>query len=316
VNNDCVLLAQQKNLWVEQLLGLFEKDPKCAVSGVTKIWCPHARREFVIFFCAIIPRQLFEKHGYLDEQFSPGGGEDTEFCIRMQDLGYNIHQFGEQTEIWNYGTPIGIYHAAEGTFKELPNHNELHNRNSALLEQRFRKPITRSVIVAIDKDTPVESLMQCTRSIWRYTEQSQTEIIFACPSEHDLARKYIFSVLPFGNYQYVEHTGSYGTAIAAGVTKAVGKYVAVINDRAELLHQSQNEWLDRLQSVCNEVSSPVVIEGKPSLFCFMAHRGLLVGYDSVSVDDLIPYKVRATDSLSINKGMASGTFPIYYCGNL
>jgi GT2 family glycosyltransferase len=44
------------------------------------------------FFCAAFTRKLLEEIGYLDEQFSPGGGEDIDFCVRTQRLGKKLLQ--------------------------------------------------------------------------------------------------------------------------------------------------------------------------------------------------------------------------------
>jgi GT2 family glycosyltransferase len=39
-------------------------------------------------FCILIRRELIEKHGLFDEIFSPGYGEENDFCLRMGALGY------------------------------------------------------------------------------------------------------------------------------------------------------------------------------------------------------------------------------------
>lgn len=56
----------------------------------------------IVFFCTLIKREVFEKIGVLDEQFSPGNFEDDDFCIRSVLGGYRnvicndvfVHHFG------------------------------------------------------------------------------------------------------------------------------------------------------------------------------------------------------------------------------
>ena len=48
-------------------------------------------REWVAFYCTLIPRRVIDKVGYLDEKFV-NSGEDTDFCHRIKKMGYRIVQ--------------------------------------------------------------------------------------------------------------------------------------------------------------------------------------------------------------------------------
>ena len=42
------------------------------------------------FFCVMMPRNVFEKVGYLDEDFSEGFGDDDHYCARIRKAGYKL----------------------------------------------------------------------------------------------------------------------------------------------------------------------------------------------------------------------------------
>jgi GT2 family glycosyltransferase len=81
LNNDTAMLQQEKNWWVNALKAPFS-DPAMGITGIMMNHCPHADRDFLVFFCVMVKREVFDKIGLLDEAFSPGFGEDTDFCCR------------------------------------------------------------------------------------------------------------------------------------------------------------------------------------------------------------------------------------------
>jgi GT2 family glycosyltransferase len=44
----------------------------------------------LVFFCVAIKREVIDKIGLLDEQFSPGNFEDDDFCLRAIDAGFRL----------------------------------------------------------------------------------------------------------------------------------------------------------------------------------------------------------------------------------
>ena len=42
------------------------------------------------FFCVVMKRHIFDRVGYLDEEFI-NGGEDEDYCRRIEELGYDFH---------------------------------------------------------------------------------------------------------------------------------------------------------------------------------------------------------------------------------
>ena len=125
LNDDCVILPSKKNYWIETLLEPFS-DPLVGCtgpfkmnSGLNKDLVPEADREFILFFCALIPNKLFEMFGILDEDLRCG--VDIDFCIRLQLAGYKLVQVPE-TKLYhdenNNKQLIGgfpIFHEGEAT---------------------------------------------------------------------------------------------------------------------------------------------------------------------------------------------------------
>jgi glycosyltransferase involved in cell wall biosynthesis len=90
LNNDIVLLEQEKNTWLKMLLDPLKDN--VGLTGNLKLWDHSVERRFCLFFCVAFPRHIWDKIGGLNEEWSPGGGEDIEFCIKVEQLGYKILQ--------------------------------------------------------------------------------------------------------------------------------------------------------------------------------------------------------------------------------
>ena len=48
------------------------------------------RRTTLVGFCYLFKREVFEKVGFLDEQFSPGNFEDDDYSLRILQKGYDL----------------------------------------------------------------------------------------------------------------------------------------------------------------------------------------------------------------------------------
>lgn len=132
LNNDASILDWGKSAWLHTLAAPFA-DPTTAVAGPSRLWyCPltqttNARNGnvvgewFVLFFCAMISRRAIDKLGLLDEIFSPGYGEDIDFCFRAMKEGMKVVQVPDQQDEWSYNVNFPIYHAAGKSFGERGN---------------------------------------------------------------------------------------------------------------------------------------------------------------------------------------------------
>ena len=88
MNTDAhVLEYWPRNAWLDVLTNPFV-NPKVGITGtsaMTSSW-----GDYLPFFCTAIRTSLFNEIGYLDEAFSPGYGEDLDFCVRTRMAGYEV----------------------------------------------------------------------------------------------------------------------------------------------------------------------------------------------------------------------------------
>lgn len=147
LNNDAFLLAQNKSDWLTQMDQQFQINPKCGISGPLKTPCnltPMPYREFVIFFCVMIKREVFDRIGLLNEDYGKGGGEDTEFCFKAEDEGgYDVNSCAALSWSEDHMLHVGnypIYHRGEGTVHDkslVPDWTEVFDRNSLKVASKY-----------------------------------------------------------------------------------------------------------------------------------------------------------------------------------
>jgi len=156
LNNDTKLLVQNKNEWINILEKPFIESPKCAISGPLKILENNINRNFIVFFCAMIKKDVFYKIGLLDEIFNPGGAEDCDFCIKAENCGFEIVQVPEEKCLTSDGGYVNgkfpIYHFGEGTMHDnylMPNWNGTLTKNFKIISKRYgeKKDIKNKVAI-------------------------------------------------------------------------------------------------------------------------------------------------------------------------
>ena len=103
LNNDTLLLEQQKNQWLDRL-----DNYHADISSVLTLHSPITNQKFGVFFCTMIDRKVFDTIGLLDKSFEIGGCEDIDFCYRADQNGFSLVDVGSKGD-------FPIYHAAEGT---------------------------------------------------------------------------------------------------------------------------------------------------------------------------------------------------------
>jgi GT2 family glycosyltransferase len=142
LNNDAFLTEQKKDTVINMHLDEFEKDPKVRIVGPIISHCVPIDRDFVIFFCAMIRRDLFDEIGLLDEIFGLGAGEDVDFCVRAVTAGYKFAIAGTITDKSPglYVGSIPIWHRGEATVHDtslVPNWSESFENNAKILADRY-----------------------------------------------------------------------------------------------------------------------------------------------------------------------------------
>lgn len=144
LNNDTELLPQVTNQWLDMMVAPLAA-PDVGISGPLVLHDDYADFDVIIFFCAMIKREVFDKVGLLDEVYSPGGGEDIDFTIRAAQAGFKTvattaTQF-DPSKATNVGG-VPIWHKDNQTFKNIPEYtNHIVKRNGLLNCKRYNKNI-------------------------------------------------------------------------------------------------------------------------------------------------------------------------------
>lgn len=139
-NTDVVLLDfAGKNSWLYQLTQPFE-DPTVGITGMCS--ASYKALKFFPFFFTAIRTELFKKIGYLDLAFSPGYGEDADFCMRATLANYKLVNVVEKENI-NDSTntritgPFPLYHTGEGSFRDPDQRRDLIKNAYKVLDTKY-----------------------------------------------------------------------------------------------------------------------------------------------------------------------------------
>jgi GT2 family glycosyltransferase len=142
LNNDCVILG---NHWLEFLKGPFI-DESMGITGSLDLYSPEVESNFILFFCVMVKREVFDKIGLLDTKtFDIGYGEDIDFCQRAKKVGYKIQRVPVDTPIsieqgntfWISSFPI--WHVGGISVMELENWPEITTRHRVMLREKFER---------------------------------------------------------------------------------------------------------------------------------------------------------------------------------
>jgi len=141
-NNDAFLSDQVKNGWVDILNSAF-KNHKCGISAVLLRPSEITKRDFAVFMCVMIGREVFDKIGLLSEDYGSGGCEDIEFCLLAEKAGFKIYQ--PMKMVWSDADMLHIgdfplYHRGEATVHDLslvPDYQQTFHQNELTLAKKF-----------------------------------------------------------------------------------------------------------------------------------------------------------------------------------
>lgn len=141
-NTDVVILDHNKNDWLFRLINPFE-NPEVGITGLGGMYSEWG--DYFAFYFTAIRSELFKKIGMLDLDFSPGYGEDIDFCIRSKIAGYKLYQVDVATPDHERKMMISdypVYHQGEGSFVDkLARNKYLENQLNVLHkkwgQQRF-----------------------------------------------------------------------------------------------------------------------------------------------------------------------------------
>ena len=142
LNNDTVLLEQEKNFWLNLLEAPFLQDQQVGIVGPVCQHSPEAGHDFCVFFCVMIHKKVFTKIGLLNEEYGIGTGEDTEFCIEAMRAGFKMVETSPKTILdeFSYTGWFPIYHAGEGTVHNtdlVQDFNSVFRKNARKLARKY-----------------------------------------------------------------------------------------------------------------------------------------------------------------------------------
>jgi len=169
LNDDCLLLPQPINEWVDVLLKPFLDDGAVGITGPQRLWDENSEHQFLIFFCVMLRRRCLDEIGLLDESTGLGFGEDTIACIEAERKGWKVLQVPnnevENTladidpatttlETWKHDKiwagNFRLFHDAESTLGRIPESDDVLRRNRAMLRERYGNHVNTQRAASID----------------------------------------------------------------------------------------------------------------------------------------------------------------------
>jgi GT2 family glycosyltransferase/predicted SAM-dependent methyltransferase len=166
LNNDVEILTSEKNAWINQLEESFIQDKLTAIAGPLSLWDKDVQSNFIVFWCAMIKKEIFQQIGILDEIFNPGYGEDIDFAVRALKAGFKIKSLDDIT--FKNGTNTGnfpIWHKNNKTFGQIKEYKSyIVNRNKLTLRNRYNPPVVDTSNIKIGVITPTFNDQQFIKS--------------------------------------------------------------------------------------------------------------------------------------------------------
>jgi len=151
LNHDAYVLRDE---WLDMLLEPFS-SPEVGMTGPIVGECSLVDRDFVMFFCAAIRRDVFDQIGLLDPIYNPGGLDDVDFTIRAENAGWKSVRVPDEVRKHSpngFSGSFPIYHMEH---HEDWMSNEILQRNSKILIDRYGKEKNLIDRLIIQVDWPV-----------------------------------------------------------------------------------------------------------------------------------------------------------------
>lgn len=342
LNNDVYFTDQTVNGWLDKLQTLWDKAENPAVVGAL-VEDVFIGKKFVAFYFAMTSRKVIDHVGILDDSVFSSGGEDVDWCIRAQNLGYEI--IGNQTVYDEQGEKrfaidFPIHHLGEQTVLENPDFMEDWKKSNAILTERYG---TKYSIVIPTFNHADDLLRPCIESIIEHTDLSRVECLIVANGCSDNTQEYVESLgTPF-KLIWIDEKVGFTKATNAGVkaAKSESKYIIFLNNDTIL----KGEWIPILEqafidhSDCG-ASGPLVFVGEQGksndfvmFFCCCISReamekiGLLDEQFSPGGVEDVDYGIRLQlagyrliqvpegEAIDRRTDLSSGSFPIVHMGN-
>jgi len=307
-------------------------------------------RHAMAFWCVMMERKIFDEIGLLDEIFSPGMGEDGDFCIRAELAGHELvqvpnnhtHEFGtiDNTKPWS---SFPMFHKGSGTFGWM-DAGGLIERNKQILDERYGEKIMTlpKYSIVIPTYNHCEDLLKpCLESIIKYSDMSQIEVIVVANGCVDNTREYVESLGDPFKLVWIDEASGYTKSTNEGIKVTRGEYVILLNNDTEILESQKQDWINLLEGPFKAkknvgLAGPLQLYDKYAaslvliFFCVMIKRevfdkiGLLDEIFSPGGGEDIDFSVRAMQAgyecvqlepTTFNGITNIGKFPIWHKDN-
>ena len=257
LNNDTVLTNQPTDNWLNLLVSPFEQNTNTGVTGPVKFsWnCGGIVREAMAFWLVMIKRSVFDDIGLLDEIFSPGMGEDGDFCVRAVEAGYQLVSVPNNvTSDFNQGIKdfsYPIFHKGNGTFADDEiEKNAIIARNNKILDYRWgmqsRKQIEVSIVIPTSHNFEL-ALKPGLEAVLQYTDLTNKEVIVVANGAPAESRDFLDLHADKISYIWSNEPTGVIKAYNAGIARTRGKYIVLLDDDSILQPQSIDQWINILQ---------------------------------------------------------------------
>ena len=138
--------------WLKEMVGVAESDPTIGIvnpssnnlgqkkyeAGFSGKWIEMAS---CIGFCMLIKREVIQRIGNLDEVYSPGNFEDTDFSKRAIHAGYKCVM----------AKGAYVYHKENTSFKKRKDWDKGFKKNRDIFHERWGRPKRVAYIISSDK---------------------------------------------------------------------------------------------------------------------------------------------------------------------
>lgn len=245
MNNDVVLLEQNKNEWLYKLKDSLNEEYRLVGDQVQVVgyygkkpiinYCP--------FYFVMFTKETLDEIGLLDEKFSNVNCmDDIEWCVRLFRNKYKVKSINNK-----------IHHKGSVTVNEFRKNNNINdkwvmdymmNKHKEIYEDAT---IKTSIIIPTYNNT--DGLIKCINSISKNTSFEETELIIVLNGSGEGIKNYLesFKFIPYLHILYFEEPIGYTRAINEGLKVAVGDYIILLNDDIEILdYLNVNDWVNKL----------------------------------------------------------------------
>lgn len=156
LNNDTVVLPGGDKKLLSRLV-----DTSVAITGQQggKLGREYAYAgegdDYVEFYCAAVKRSVWDELDGLDESFSPGYSEDSDFCLRLREKGYGVEIIG----------PGVCKHLRSQTFSRSDDTNKLIERNRKYLAKKHNKGDVLFCVASYHPSGGIKVVWNCAKAL-------------------------------------------------------------------------------------------------------------------------------------------------------